>query len=132
MARFPSQTVRIRRTTPTSRLVEAYGELDLSTGPRLEEVLCTVGVAPVTHIELDLAHVDLVDAYAMRCLQRAARKLATAGCELRLSALRPSVRAVLDLVGFDQVIPIDGGGHPRRARHGRHGPGAGRPAARPA
>lgn len=132
MALFPPETVRIRRTSATHRLVEAYGELDLSTGPRLEEVLCTVGVAPVAEIELDLGHVQLVDAYAMRCLQRATRKLAATGCRLRITAVQPTVRAVLDLVGFDQVIPIDAGERPPRPGRGRRGPGGQRPEARPA
>jgi anti-anti-sigma factor len=132
MALFPSETVRIRRTSATSRLVEAYGELDLSTGPRLEEVLGTVGVPPVAEIELDLGHVDLVDAYAMRCLQRAARKLAGAGCAVRISAVQPAVQAVLDLVGFDRVIPIAAGARTTgRARRDDLRPDL-RPAARPA
>lgn len=132
MALFPSDTVRIRRTSATSRIVEVYGELDLSTGPRLEDVLCTIGVAPVTDIDLDLGHVHLVDAYAMRCLQRAARKLAAQGCALRISAVQPTVWAVLNLVGFDQVIPIEAATRPARPVAGRAPVLGVRPQARPA
>lgn len=106
MALYPPDTFRIRRSSETSRTVEAYGELDLSTGPRLEDVLCTIGVPPVTTIDLDLAS-GLIDAYAIRCMQRAARKLAARGCALRIAAREPSVRSVLGLVGFDPVVPID-------------------------
>ena len=127
MPLFPSDTLRIRRTSETSRVVEAYGELDLSTGPRLEDILCTVGGGVVTDLDLDLSAVRLVDAYAMRCIQRAARKLASRGCTLRISAVRPQVRAVLALVGFEQVVPI-------AADHPSTGGGLLRPdgAARPA
>lgn len=107
MALFPSDTFRVRRTSEARRVVEAYGELDMSTGPRLEDVLCTIGAPPVADVDLDLSEVSLLDAYAMRCLQRAARKLASRGCSLRISALQPSVRAVLVLVGFDDVVPIE-------------------------
>lgn len=106
MPLFPSETLRIRRTSAASRVVEAYGELDLSTAPRLEDILCTVGGGSVTDLALDLSAVRLLDAYAMRCIQRAARKLAGRGCALRISAVRPQVRAVLVLVGFDQIVPL--------------------------
>lgn len=112
MPLFPPETFRIRRTADTSRVIEAFGELDLSTGPRLEEVLCTIGAPPVTEIDLDLGAVRLVDAYAMRCIQRAAKKLTARGCTLRISAVQPSVHAVLALVGFDHVVPIDQHGEP--------------------
>lgn len=129
MPLFPSETLRIRRTSETSRVVEAYGELDLSTGPRLEDILCTIGGNGVTDLALDLSAVRLVDAYAMRCIQRATRKLAGRGCAVRISAVRPQVRAVLALVGFDQVVPIaeDGTGGGTGARWASTG-GAARPA----
>lgn len=126
MTLFPSDTFRIRRRSETQRVVEAYGELDMSTGPRLEDVLCTIGVPPVLDVELDLAEVPLLDAYAMRCLQRAARKLAGRGCRLRISAVQPSVRAVLLLVGFDAVVPIDP--HPPVPGVAWSAPGGARPA----
>jgi anti-sigma B factor antagonist len=107
MALFPSDTLRIRRTSETSRVVEAYGELDIATAPRLEETLVTIGNPPVREVDLDLSAVSLVDAYAMRCIQRAARKLAARGCSLRITAVQPRVRAVLALVGFDRVVPVE-------------------------
>ena len=127
MPLFPSDTLRIRRTSETRRVVEAYGELDLSTGPRLEDILCTVGGGPVTALDLDLSAVRLVDAYAMRCIQRAARKLAARGCTLRISAVRPQVRAVLGLVGFEQAVPI-ADDHPGAAGERLRPDGAARPA----
>lgn len=106
---FPTDAFRVRRISETQRIVEAFGELDLSSAPRLEELLLVLGAAPVTELALDLGGVSLVDAYAMRCIQRATRKLAERGCALVIAGVRPRVRHVMELVAFDRDVTIQAG-----------------------
>lgn len=106
MARFPPDAFRVRRRGERSRVVQAFSELDLANAPQLEELLLTIGTPPVEEIELDLSEVDLVDAYALRCIQRAARRLAERSCRLIIGTVRPQVGEVLHLVSFGSVVPI--------------------------
>lgn len=103
---FSTDAFRVRRISDASRIIEAFGELDLSSAPRLEELLLVLGNPPVTHLELDLSGVSLVDAFAMRCILRASRKLAERGCSLVVCGIRPRVRRVMEIVAFDREVTL--------------------------
>jgi anti-anti-sigma factor len=89
---------------PVARwVVFLSGELDLSTGPpledRLDRLMSTDGVGLV----LDLHGLTFVDAYGLRSLVRAANRF-----DDRLGLQRPSgrVRRVLEVAGLIDFLPI--------------------------
>jgi anti-sigma B factor antagonist len=80
-------------------LVCPVGELDLATGPILEQVLETLVGGPPA-IELDLTGITFVDCAGLRPIRQALGRATQSLTQVRISGARPTVRRVLELTGL--------------------------------
>ena len=92
----------------TSEVVIVCGELDVATAPLLEAVLDTVACRRPQRLEVDLAGVTFLDAFALATLNTA--RLRQAACHGTLVLLRPSpiARRVLRLSGLGRFFDVTG------------------------
>jgi anti-anti-sigma factor len=76
------------------------------SGPAAAAKLSEAISTGATIIIADLTHTTLVDSSGARLLYLAYGEAAATGAQLRLATSRPAVLRVLELMGFDQVLPI--------------------------
>ncbi|TML84838.1 MAG: STAS domain-containing protein [Actinobacteria bacterium] len=88
-------------------VIQARGELDLGTAPRLWDALA--GVLDDNHGELviDLEGVSFMDAQGIKILVRALKHVETNGGKLVLRSPQPPARRVLELTGLDDYLTIE-------------------------
>lgn len=84
------------------------GELDLSGSPQLEAALLEAEQSHAKEIVVDLDELTFVDSSGLAVLVDAARRSATNGDQLRITAARDHVARVLRLTGLDTVLPFVG------------------------
>jgi anti-anti-sigma factor len=83
--------------------IVAAGEFDLATADTLAAALegaCAAGLSVV----VDLSGVTFIDAWSMRALDQARRRLRRSGHELVVIHPQPLVRSVLEIGGFADVV----------------------------
>ncbi len=97
------------RDSTAGPVVEATGEIDLDSAPKLRtalhEALGRVPAPPVA--VLDLSGVTFCDSTGLNAMLLARREAQHAGTVLHLAAPSGTVARVLELTGVDQVFPID-------------------------
>jgi anti-anti-sigma factor len=86
--------------------VRITGELDLSTGEELQDVLDRSTAQGCTLLELDLVGVSFVDAHTLGILDRHQRWLTRIGGELEVVAASHHYLVVADLAGYDNLRPV--------------------------
>jgi anti-anti-sigma factor len=86
--------------------VRITGELDLSTGEQLQDVLDRSTAHGCTLLELDLVEVSFVDAHSLGILDRHQRWLTRIGGQLEVVAASRSYVLVADLAGYDNLRPV--------------------------
>ena len=99
-------TVSIERTE-SAVIVEVAGEVDLSTAPRLKEVLDEV--APVSGaVIVDLTGVSFMDSSGLNVLlQRREQLLGDhSGATVRLIVTQPSLRRLFEVTGLNDVFEL--------------------------
>jgi len=88
-------------------VVSVAGELDVATAPMLDAAL----VEAVRHhdaaVIIDLAATTFVDSAAVSILIKVWKGLRVDERALVLVAPNPKVRAVLEVLGIDQLVPIE-------------------------
>ena len=91
-------------------IVRVNGDLDLATG---DDVVQAVAVALVGHtrsgaaeaeVQLDLSGVSFIDCAGLSALLRARRSAASHGWAVRVVAMSPEVRQLLDLSGTLELL----------------------------
>jgi anti-sigma B factor antagonist len=87
-------------------VVEARGEVDLYTAPRLKEQLAGLAGGGRPRIVVDLEGVEFLDSTALGVLISGLKRCREAGGDLALAAPRDPVRKVLSITGLDRVFPI--------------------------
>jgi anti-anti-sigma factor len=99
-------------TVTTSRalgrvVLTLRGELDVATGPALSTTLKDI-IEEQGNLDviIDLARLEFVDSAGLSVLLCADRKLKERGGTLTLSAPRPHVRKVLEIMGLTQVLTL--------------------------
>jgi anti-sigma B factor antagonist len=84
-------------------LVSISGELDLSDGPLLRRALMGHPGATLPDVALDMGDVDFMDCAVVGVLVSASRAVRSAGGCLRLGALRPGPRRLVELCELQQA-----------------------------
>lgn len=112
-------TVEVRHE-PGHMLVTVAGEMDVATGPQLQERLATLAVSGQPMI-VDLDRVTFIDASGLRVLANAASQATAHGASLHAVCARHQVRRLFAITGLDRQIPL--------ARHYDTGPGGRQPPA---
>ena len=105
-------------------LLCAEGRLDFGSAPgfqrEIEAVLAGGGTAP-TGVIVDCTALEYVSSAGLRVLLQAARAARQGKISFALCALKPAVREVFELSGFDRLMDV----HADRATalaHGSQGP----------
>lgn len=118
MASYAAATLEVSsRTTGRGILVEAVGDVDLTTTPILhnclmESVQATIEATEAAHLSVDLRRVDFIDSAGLALLVAARKRLAPAMRSLQV-LLTPGQQPerVLRLGRFDTIMALtyDGG-----------------------
>jgi anti-anti-sigma factor len=86
--------------------VEAVGEVDMSTAPRLVEIVDTVSDV-VRLVIIDLTQVSFLDSSGLNALVKAQRRLGTRGIALRIvSPSNHIVRRVFQIAHLEDELTI--------------------------
>ena len=84
------------------------GELDVASGPALEHAVARVLDGQGEDFRLNLSALTFVDSTGARSLVRVHHRLESIGRRLVLVSPTPPVRRVLELLGLDELITIEG------------------------
>jgi anti-sigma B factor antagonist len=93
------------RTADEFRLA-VTGELDMATGPSLEETALALLRDRPQVLSLDMRGVTFCDSSGIACLIRVQRAVSEAGGRLELRHVHGLVRRVLDLAGVSGVLGV--------------------------
>ncbi len=82
------------------------GRLDGVTSKGVEERILGLIDGGARRMLLDLAGLEYVSSIGLRVLMLAAKRMKAAGGRLAVAELRPAIRKVFDIAGFDTVLHI--------------------------
>jgi anti-sigma B factor antagonist len=102
----PTELVLTVRIVGSISVVEAAGEVDLTTSLTLDAALNQALLESPPTVVLDLTGVTFVDSSGLAMLVAVRKAARSKGGELRLVNPRPNVQSVLQVTGLDQVFPI--------------------------
>jgi anti-sigma B factor antagonist len=89
------------------RLVEAFGELDLATAPRLCAALDAARIHGVKRVVVDLTGVDFCDSTGLRALIGASTEIRVGGGRLAIACLPGGgVARLFDMVGARESLRV--------------------------
>jgi anti-sigma B factor antagonist len=94
------------RETGDWTVVEARGEVDLYTAPRLKEELAELVDRGRNKLVVNLEGIEFLDSTGLGVLIGALRRCRESDGALALAAPTEAVRKVLRITGLDQVFPI--------------------------
>lgn len=86
-------------------MIAISGELDLASGPRLEEELSALD-PDVTLVVVDLRRLEFMDSTGLSIIVRAHQRLAEQERELSLVRGSPQVQRLLDLTGVAERVRL--------------------------
>lgn len=85
-------------------VVAARGSVDAVTTPRLSAALEDEVRAGRSRLVADFSGVDYLSSAGLRTILATVKLARAGGGDLRLAAVRPAVRKVLDLSGFTSIV----------------------------
>jgi anti-sigma B factor antagonist len=97
--------VDVRRNGRTA-VVAVSGELDLASGPELEEQLDRLTGPEIQLVVVDLRQLDFMDSTGLSIIVRAHQRLADEGCEVGLVKGSQQVQRLLDLTGVAERLRL--------------------------
>jgi anti-anti-sigma factor len=110
---------RIRPDFPVPT-VEVTGELDVDSGPYLQEQLRSITRAYGADLALDLSGVTFIDCSGVNALLASGRDARRLGGRTRVTCASPCVRRIAGILGLERVLGImpsgQADGRGRRAR----------------
>ena len=96
--------MEIKSTTEGTRLtVSVSGRVDTVTAPELEAGL---KFGDATCVVIDLANVPYMSSAGLRLLLAAHKQMIAKGGELQIANVQDSVREVLDITGFSDILTL--------------------------
>ena len=106
--------------TDDAAMVRVIGELDLSTAPRLREMLVELACNGTIDVTVDLAEMCFIDSTGVSVLVSGLKRLRETGGDLALQSPRASVMKVLDILGLTSVFTIHSEAPPDTTYNGDH------------
>jgi anti-anti-sigma factor len=91
---------------PDRARVHVGGEIDMDSGPRIEDVMARQIAGGRVRIEIDLGAVEFMDSSGIHMLLRVRRQAMEAGGGLELLAAGPRVVRLLEVTGLTEILPI--------------------------
>jgi anti-sigma B factor antagonist len=101
----PPLRLTLTRPTPTSTIITVAGELDLSTAPRLAEILTARPESATGIVVVNLAAVTFLGAAGMEVLAQAHFRAKLTGPAVRLVTGSHCVDRALYVTGLDRELP---------------------------
>jgi anti-sigma B factor antagonist len=98
-------SVQVQRQGRTA-VIAVAGELDLASGPQLEEQLHLISPADTEVVVVDLRNLEFMDSTGLSIIVRAHQRLTGEGCMLGLVRGSPQVQRLLDLTGVAERIAL--------------------------
>lgn len=92
--------------TDDAAVVKVIGELDLSTAPRLRDLLAELAGNGTNEVTLDFAEMSFIDSTGVSVLVSGLKRLRETGGDLALQSPRASAMKVLDITGLTSVFTI--------------------------
>jgi anti-sigma B factor antagonist len=92
--------------TDGAAVVMVIGELDLSTAPRLREMLVELADSGTMDVTLDLAAMSFIDSTGVSVLVSGLKRQREMGGDLTLQSPRASAMKVLEITGLTSVFTI--------------------------
>jgi anti-sigma B factor antagonist len=99
----PSLFVRRRSPHP---VVEVTGDIDLNSGPWLQEQLLRILRASGHRLLVDLSGVSFIDCSGLRMLLATCRSAEQQACSVSFIAVSGHVRRLAELTGLPEAIPL--------------------------
>jgi anti-sigma B factor antagonist len=93
------------RTASGWAYISVAGEVDLSTTPRLQDVVTAAIEGGARHLIVDLIHLRFIDSAGLNVFVGAARQLGSEG-SVRIVPGEAHLRKVLAISGLDRVFPL--------------------------
>lgn len=84
------------------------GQLDAHTFPQLQDALEALAAEARHKVVLDCTKLEYVSSAGLGVLKKMSRELREQAGDIRLAALTPKIKNVVDLLGFSQVIQVFG------------------------
>jgi anti-anti-sigma factor len=106
-----------------TRVVELPAEIDHDSADQVHAALTGALTSGVTVLVADMTATTYCTLEGVRALLRAHRAAQAAGAHLRLAAVTPAVRRILEITGTSKMLSMDPG--PDAARDGQAAPAPG-------
>lgn len=87
-------------------VVVVVGELDLASGPELEQTLEQLAEPPTELLVIDLREVEFMDSTGLSIIVKAHQRFTESGRRLALVKGTPQVQRLLDLTGVAERLPL--------------------------
>lgn len=87
-------------------ILSLSGRMDSTSSPDAEAALNRLIAGGDRSIIVDLANLEYISSAGLRVLLAGQKRLKQAGGALMLAALRPEIRKVFDIAGFNRLFPI--------------------------
>ncbi|NUU20649.1 MAG: anti-sigma factor antagonist [Streptomycetaceae bacterium] len=102
----PLFTVRVTVPAPDRARVHVGGEIDMDSGPRIEDLMVRQITGGRVRIEVDLGSVEFMDSSGIHMLLRVRGRALDAGGGLDLVAAGPRVVRLLEVTGLTEILPV--------------------------
>ena len=87
--------------------VQLNGDLNVKTSPSLEQEMATLLTDDVKELIFDFANVEYISSAGLRVLLAMEKKMRRQGGKMKLRNVNPSVKEIIRLAGFLQVMHIE-------------------------
>lgn len=97
------------RTTGAITRATVRGDVDMASGDQLRNALLTAGgpAEGSTDLVIDLEQVSFMDSFGLHVLVDVVEQRTGRGEAVRIVALSPQVRRLLEITGLTEVLPLD-------------------------
>ncbi len=87
-------------------VVAAAGELDLTTAPRLRELLVGLATDGERHAVVDLSGLEFIDSIGLGVIVATVKRFRSLGGDLHVAVTTDRIRAPFELTGLTAAFPL--------------------------
>ena len=88
------------------QVLTVTGEIDMATAPRFRQRLLAVISTGVQNVVIDLSSVDFIDSTGLGVLMGAAKRVRSAGGDIRLVSVGSRLSDLIELTRLDRVLDV--------------------------
>ena len=110
---------------PAGTRVRLAGELDITTGGHLVDVVCSLPAQAGSEVRLDVAELTFIDVVGLTALLRSRAHVLRGGGRLLVLHPSPLLRRMLDITGLGDILLAEPGPAPATSARGIEAPQVG-------